>query len=470
VLHAPAMIDTLRQAFSGTLLTDNADMAPFLLDWRKTWRGTAHAVVQPDSVEDVAKIVRWCAAHHMAIVPQGGNTSQSGGSVPQASGDNIVLSLTRLRTIRHVDPVNNTITVDAGCILQQVQEAALAVDRYFPLSLGAEGSCTIGGNLATNAGGTAVLRYGNTRDLCLGLEVVTAQGDIWNGLKSLRKDNSGYDLKDLFIGSEGTLGVITGAVLKLFPNPAAKVVAFMGVDSTQDAMAVFNQFRHTLDTSLTAFELLSNECLQIVLAQFPDLRAPLQKSSPWYLLAEVTDMQSDAAGQQKLQTQLEFAFSAGWLNDAVIASSHAQSDALWALRENISEAQGRNSKVIKHDISVPISSIADFTDQGIAAVGKSFPSARPVIFGHLGDGNLHYNFASLPRADGDIFLAQQPGINQVVHDLVRAHHGSISAEHGLGVLRRDEASQHRSPVEKKLMQSIKQTLDPQNIMNPGKLL
>jgi FAD/FMN-containing dehydrogenase len=464
------MIDTLRQAFSGALLTDPSDTAPFLIDWRKTWRGIALAVAQPDSVEDVAKIVRWCAAHNVAIVPQGGNTSQSGGSVPQTTGNNIVLSLTRLRTIRSIDPVNNTITVDAGCILQDVQEAALAVDRYFPLSLGAEGSCTIGGNLATNAGGTAVLRYGNTRDLCLGLEVVTAQGDIWNGLKALRKDNSGYDLKDLFVGSEGTLGVITGAVLKLFPNPAAKVVAFLGVESPQKAMQAFNQFRRALDTSLTAFELLSHACLQIVLTHFPDARAPLETSSPWYLLVEISDMQSDAAGQQKLQTELETAFSEGLVMDAVIASSHAQSDSLWALRERISEAQGRNGKVIKHDISVPISSIADFIDQGISAMAQAFPDARPVIFGHLGDGNLHYNFASMPGADGDMFMAKQADINRTVHDLVRAHHGSISAEHGLGVLRRDEASQHRSVVEAKLMQSIKQTLDPQGIMNPGKLL
>ena len=464
------MIESLRHSFSGKLLIEPADIAPFLIDWRKTWRGTAFAVAIPDSVEDVTAIVRWCAANGVAIVPQGGNTSQSGGSVPRDTGHNLVLSLTRLNRIRAIDRLNNTMTVDAGCILQTVQDAAAAADRYFPLSLGAEGSCTIGGNLATNAGGTAVLRYGNARDLCLGLEVVTAQGEVWDGLKGLRKDNSGYDLRDLFIGSEGTLGVITGAVLKLFPKPAARLTAFVAVQSCAEAMALFEQMRREHDTALTAFELMSDVCLGLVLDHFPDTRDPLAAHSPWYVLIELTDLNSEASARAGLEMSLATALDASLIHDAVIAESLAQSRALWQLREFISEAQGADGKAIKHDIAVPVSGIAAFVEAGLAAVKTVYPEVRPVIFGHLGDGNLHYNFSSAKGADQTAFVDQQPRINHIVHDLVRAHHGTISAEHGLGVLRRDEADEFRSPVERDLMQRIKTALDPQGIMNPGKLM
>ena len=464
------LIDSLRASFAGRLLTDADDIAPFLIDWRKTWRGVALAVAQPDTVEDVASVVRWCGENACAVVPQGGNTGQSGGSVPRDSGRNIVLSLSRLAKVREIDPANNTITVDAGCVLQTVQEAALAADRFFPLSLGAEGSCTVGGNLATNAGGTAVLRYGSARDLCLGLEVVTAQGEIWNGLKGLRKDNSGYDLRDLFIGSEGTLGIITGAVLKLLPKPAARLVAFVAVDTPADAMALFDLARQHHDTALTAFELLSETCLSLVLAQFPDVRRPLTNPSLWYLLTEITSAQSDAAGRADLQALLEAGLAAGLVLDAVIAETLAQGSALWALRERISEAQGAAGAAIKHDIAVPISDIAAFIEAGLAAVTAAYPTIRPVIFGHLGDGNLHFNFSPAPGADQAAFLTEQVTINRIVHDIVRAHRGSISAEHGLGVLRRDEAHAFRSPVERQLMATIKTALDPQGIMNPGKLL
>jgi FAD/FMN-containing dehydrogenase len=464
------MIDSLRAKFSGKLLTDAADLDPYLIDWRKTWRGTALAVAVPDSVDDVANVVRWCAANDVAIVPHGGNTSQSGGSVPRDTGRSLVLSLTRLNRIRSVDPVNNTMTVDAGCILQSVQEAALAADRYFPLSLGAEGSCTIGGNLATNAGGTAVLRYGNARDLCLGLEVVTANGEVWNGLKGLRKDNSGYDLRDLFIGSEGTLGVITGAVLKLFPKPAARLTALVAVRNCADAMALFDQVRRDQDTALTAFELLSDVCLGLVLKHHSDMRDPLSAPSPWYVLIELTDMKSEAHARAALEESLATAFDADLIQDAVIAGSLAQSKALWHLRETISEAQAADGTAIKHDIAVPISSVAAFIVEGLAAVDAAYPDFRPVIFGHLGDGNLHYNFSSAAGADQVAFVAEQDGLNRIVHDLVRAHGGTISAEHGLGVLRRDEADAYRSPVEKRLMRAIKVALDPQGLMNPGKLL
>jgi FAD/FMN-containing dehydrogenase len=463
-------IQDLRAKFSGDLLVDEHDVDPFLIDWRKTWRGVALGVAVPNSVQDVANIVRWCAANAVRIVPQGGNTGQSGGSVPPPTGQNLVISLTRLNKVRAIDPENNTISVDAGCVLQTVQEHAATADRYFPLSLGAEGSCTIGGNLATNAGGTAVLRYGNARDLCLGLEVVTADGSIWDGLKGLRKDNSGYDLRDLFIGSEGTLGIITGAVLKLFPKPAARVVAFIGVASPQAAMAVFDAARARLDTALTAFELLSDACLSLVVKHIPGSRHPLDAVHPWYLLIEISDMHSEAVCRAELETLLAACLEAHHIQDAVIAETLAQSKALWALRENISQAQGTEGRAIKHDIAVPISDVAALIDDGVAAVSGVFPDFRPVIFGHLGDGNLHFNFSSAPGADQAAFMAEQDKLNTVVHDIVRAKGGTISAEHGLGVLRRDEAHHHRSDIERRMMAGIKAAFDPKNIMNPEKLL
>ena len=463
-------LKSLRAAFSGALLTSDGDCAPFLIDWRKTWRGTAIAVAQPDSVDDVAKLVRWCAENEVRVVPQGGNTGQSGGSVPPATGQNLVVSLTRLNAVRRIDLANNTVTVDAGCVLQSVQALADAHDRYFPLSLGAQGSCTIGGNLATNAGGSAVLRYGNMRDLCLGIEVVTAQGDIWNGLKALRKDNSGYDLRDLFIGSEGTLGVITGAVLKLFPKPAARVTAFIAVATPADAMHLFETARAKFDTALSAFELMSDTCLELVIKHVPGARAPLAERSGWYLLAEFSDPRSEDDCRSNLQSWLEDGLAAGLISDAVIAESHAQSAALWSLRESISPAQASEGKAIKHDIAVPVSEIAAFIAEGLAAATAQFPGIRPVIFGHLGDGNIHYNFSAQAGADQNAFLALAPRLNAMIHDLVRAHGGTISAEHGLGVLRRDEAHAYRSPVEQRLMAAIKSALDPHGMMNPEKLL
>lgn len=460
------MIASLRAAFAGTLLTDPADTAAYLTDWRKAWTGTALAVAIPDTSQDVAKIVRWCAANNVAIVPQGGNTGQSGGSVPRAEGQNIVLSLTRMNRIRSIDPANNTMTVDAGCILQTIQEAAAHADRYFPLSLGAEGSCTIGGNLATNAGGTAVLRYGNARDLCLGLELVTAQGEIWDGLKGLRKDNSGYDLRDLFIGSEGTLGVITGAVLKLFPSPAERSTAFVALASPQQAMALFDAMRATNDTALTAFEIMSDMCLALVLEHVPGTRNPLASRGAWYVLIEFSGSDVRAALEQSLADAL----AAGTIGDAVIADSVAQARALWQLRESISPAQAADGGGIKHDIAVRVASVAAFIDEALAAVAMTFPNIRPVTFGHLGDGNLHFNFSSAPGANQAAFQASAPQLNAIVHGIVRNYGGTISAEHGLGVLRRDEADAHRSPVERRLMRTIKNALDPQAIMNPGKMM
>lgn len=463
-------LDDLAGRFRGRILVEPDDVEPFLVDWRKLWRGRAIAVVQPDTAEDVAAVVRWCARHGVPIVPQGGNTGMSGGATPDRDGRAIVLSLARLGRIRAIDPVNNTVTLDAGCILQAVQDAADAADRFFPLSLAAEGSCTIGGNLATNAGGTAVLRYGNIRELCLGLEVVTARGELWDGLKGLRKDNSGYDLRDLFIGSEGTLGIITGAVLKLFPRPRARIAAFLAVNSPGEALELLSTGRARFDARLTAFELLSAQCHDLVLAHFPALRRPLETIAPWYLLIELSELTDEARARDDLETFLADAFESGLVLDGAIAENVAQSRAFWALRENIAEAQGAEGKTIKHDIALPISRVAAFIAEADAAIRARWPDIRFVTFGHLGDGNLHYNFSPPVGADQNAFYAQQDDINRVTHDIVIAHRGTISAEHGLGVLRNHEAARYRSPVELRLMHAIKDALDPGNLMNPGKML
>ena len=465
-----ADLDGLRAAFAGRLIVEPGALAPFLIDWRQTWRGVAIAVAQPDTAEGVAAVVRWCAENGIAIVPQGGNTSQSGGSVPNASGTNLVLSLARLNRIRSVDPDNDTITVDAGCILATIQAAAADAGRLFPLSLGAEGSCTIGGNLATNAGGTAVLRYGNARELCLGVEVVTASGEVWDGLKGLRKDNSGYDLRDLFIGSEGTLGIITGAVLKLVPAPVARHVAFVAVPDCQAAMALFGALRKAHDSGLTAFELMSEQCMALVLEAFADTRRPFVTVAPWYVLIELSDFRGGDDLRSALERSLGGAIEQGMIADATIAESLTQGAALWGLRERISQAQAADGGGIKHDIAVPLSRIAAFVEEALSAVCRRYPDIRPVVFGHLGDGNLHFNFSSAPGADQAAFRGEQESVNAIVHDIVRAHRGTISAEHGLGMLGRDEAHAHRSPVERAMMGAIKQALDPAGIMNPGKLL
>ena len=463
-------ISDLRSAFAGRLLTDPADMAPFLTDWRGLWTGRARAVVQPDSTADVAALVRWCAERRVPIVPQGGNTGMSGGATPDGSGDAIVLSLARLNRIRAIDTVNDSITVEAGCVLQAVQDAADHADRYFPLSLAAEGSCTIGGNLACNAGGTGVLRYGMARDLCLGLEVVTADGEIWDGLRGLRKDNSGYDLRDLFIGSEGTLGIITAAVLKLHPRPLARATAFVALQSPASALELLGLVRRRHQSALSAFELLSETCLSLVVEHRPGARRPLGAGAPWYVLIEFSGFADEESLRADLEAVLMAGLDTGIVLDAAIAESLSQSAAFWAIREGISEAQGAIGKTIKHDIAVPVSAIGRFLDQADAAVARRWPGARQVTFGHVGDGNLHYNFSPAPGQDGAAFMAMQDNLNALVHDIVVAHGGTISAEHGLGVLRRDEAARLKSPVELRLQHKIKQALDPLGILNPGKVI
>jgi FAD/FMN-containing dehydrogenase len=460
----------LQQSFSGRLLTGAEEMAPFLLDWRKRWQGKALAVAQPDTAADVAQVVRWCHTHCVAVVAQGGNTGLSGGAIPDQSGHSIVLSLARLTRVRALDPINNTITVEAGCILASVQEAARVANRLFPLSLAAEGSCTIGGNLSTNAGGTGVLRYGNARELCLGIEAVTPQGELWNGLRGLRKDNTGYDLRDLFIGAEGTLGIITAAVLKLFPLPKAQVVSFIAVQTPQQALELLQLAQGRLGAALTAFELVSDFCLQLVLRHFPACQAPLDAASPWYVLLEVSDLIDASRATDATQTVLEEACASALIIDAAVSRSLAQAQALWALRENISQAQALEGKNIKHDIAVPISRIAEFVTETSAAILQAFPGVRMVVFGHLGDGNLHFNVAPPPGISGDDFLGRQDAMNRLTHDTVARYNGSISAEHGLGVLRRDEAARYKAPVETALMRAIKDAIDPLGIMNPGKVL
>ena len=483
MISAPtaSTLASLRAAYAGRLWTEPADAAPFLTDWRGKWSGPALAVAQPADTAEVAQLLAWCHAHGVPVVPQGGNTGLSGGSVPEAAGQPLplLLSLTRLNRVRHVDALNNTLVVEAGATLQQVQDAAREAGRLFPLSLAAEGSCTIGGNLATNAGGVQVLRYGNARELCLGLEVVTPEGEVWNGLRTLRKDNTGYDLRDLYIGSEGTLGVITAAVLKLFPLPAAQVVALVAVPSPGDALQVLALAQQRLGASLTAFELLSDTCMALVLHHVPGSRRPLAEASPWYVLLEISVTGAEASAQahaaQAMEDLLEVAMEQGFVLDAALSTTLAQFEALWALRENISEAQGAEGPTIKHDIALPISRVPEFIAGTDALVGAAFPQVRQVTFGHLGDGNLHYNAS--PVAAGPLdsaakaaFLALEGPLNRLVHDAVHALGGSISAEHGLGVLRRDESARYKAPLELRLMQRIKAALDPKGLMNPAKLL
>jgi FAD/FMN-containing dehydrogenase len=457
---------------AGHVLTGD-DTESYTVDWRGRYRGRALAVARPDSPEQVAAVVRLCAAHGIPLVPQGGNTGLCGGATPANDGKALVLSLARLNRVRAIDIENDTITVEAGCILQGVQQAAEQAGRLFALSLAAEGSCTIGGNLATNAGGTQVLRYGNTRDLTLGLEVVTAEGEIWHGLRGLRKDNTGYDLRDLYIGSEGTLGIITAATLKLFPLPVARCTALLAVPSIEDGVRLLGRARNGFGAALTGFELMAGNCLQAVVRLFPQQRLPFSggsAQSPWFALLELSDSESENHARERFETVLGEAIEAGLASDAAIAENMAQSRALWHLRESIPLAEAELGKAIKHDVSLPISRIADFVRTTNASLQARFPGVGHVVFGHLGDGNLHYNVTPAPGQEEAALLALQPQVYGVVHDSVHAHGGSISAEHGVGQLKIDELPRYKDPVELALMRRVKQALDPAGIMNPGKVV
>ena len=460
----------LADLLGARFLTAPEDIEPYLIDWRRRYHGRALGVAQPDSAEETAAVVRLCVEHGAPVVPQGGNTSLSGGATPDATGRAVVVSMRRMNRVRAVDTDNNTITVEAGCVLAEIQRAAAEAGRLFPLSLAAEGSCSIGGNLSTNAGGVQVLRYGNARELCLGLEVVTASGQVWDGLRGLRKDNTGYDLRDLFIGSEGTLGLITAAVLKLYPRPVAQLTALAAVDSPREAVALLARAQAALGASLTAYEMFSETCLGFVLRHFPTETRPFGQPHPQYVLLECSDTESEAHARERFEALLADGIEAGLVHDAVVAASIAQSRGLWRLRELISEAQAAEGSNIKHDVSVPISQIATFVERTDALLAERFPGVRLVTFGHLGDGNLHYNVSPPPGVASADFLSEQPAINQAVHDSVVAHRGSISAEHGLGQLRRDENRRYKSDVEMGLMRAVKQALDPRGLFNPGKVL
>jgi FAD/FMN-containing dehydrogenase len=445
------------------------DIAPYLTDWRGRYHGAALAVVRPRTTSEVAAVVAACAGAGTPIVPQGGNTGQCGGATPDGSGAAVVVSLTRMNRVRALDADNATITVDAGVTLASVQGAAADAGFQFPLSLAAEGSCTIGGNLSTNAGGTAVLRFGNARELVLGIEVVLADGQVWDGLRGLRKDNTGYDLKDLFIGAEGTLGIVTAAVLKLFPAPRTRTTALAAVGDVAAAVRLLTLLRQALGDRLVGYEIMSALSLAISRRHTPTLPDPIP-GHPWYVLVQADDSAADSPLGAQLEGALGSAIEQEVVADVTIAQSVEQANALWALRENISEAQRREGPNIKHDISVPVSVMPRFLDVAASALRAALPGVRFVTFGHLGDGNLHYNLAGPEGVDPEAFMAEAPRANRIVHDLVAAHHGSISAEHGIGQLKRGELARYKSAIELDLMRRLKVAFDPQDVFNPGKVL
>jgi len=465
-----SLLDALRGVVGPHQVLNEGDLDAYHLDWRQRWRGRSLAVVRPGSTAEVAAVLRLCHDARVAVVPQGGNTGLVGGGVPDESGQQILLSLTRLQAVRAIDRANLTMTVEAGCVLQVAQEAAAAADLLLPLSLASEGSCTIGGNLATNAGGTQVLRFGNARELCLGLEVVTPSGDIWDGLGGLRKDNTGYDLRHLYIGSEGTLGVITAAVMRLYPRPAARMTALAACASLEDCVALLQLAQARADASLTGFEAMNAFSLALVRRHFPQLAQALPPS-PWTVLLELCDAQDEAHASTVFEGLLEAALEGGLISDAAVATSVAQSRTMWQLRESIPLAQAQEGLNIKHDISVPVSRIPAFVRQADAALATAFAGARLVNFGHLGDGNLHYNVQAPEGGSAADFLRKhEHAVNAIVFDAVAAHGGSFSAEHGIGALKRDELAQRKSPVALDLMRAIKSALDPAGLMNPGRLL
>ncbi len=452
------------------VLSDPTDMAGYLTDWRGAYSGTAVAVVRPGSTPEVAEVVRVCRASGVAIVPQGGNTGLCGGAVPDSSGRQVVLSLTRMRRIRQLDAANATVTVEAGAVLRAVQDAAAAAGLLFPLSLGAEGSCTIGGNLATNAGGTAVLRYGTMRELTLGLEVVLPDGTTWHGLRGLRKDNTGYDLKQLLIGAEGTLGVITAAVLKLFPAVRSRATAWVALPEPLAAVTLLGAFRELAGARLTGFELMSRQSVDFVLQHSRGARDPIRGAHPWYALVELSDSAPDAPLGETLEHGLGDVLEQGVARDAAVASGAAQSAGLWALREGISEAQNAEGPSLKHDITVPVGDIPAFITRTDAALRAALPGLRIVTYGHVGDGNLHYNLSKPVGSDDGSFLSRADVLARIVFDSVRSFDGSISAEHGIGQSKRDLIADYKDPLELALMKGIKQLFDPDGLMNPGKVL
>jgi FAD/FMN-containing dehydrogenase len=469
-MPTPELLSHLRSIVGPAGYLDQAaDIEPYLVDHRKLYRGATALVLRPDSTDQVSRILSACNEAGVGVVPFGGNTSYCGGTVPNADGSEIVLSLGRLKRVRTIDPVNNTMIVEAGCVLAEVQKAAEGVDRLFPLSLGSEGSCQIGGNLSTNAGGTAVLHYGMTRDLVLGLEVVLADGRVLDGLKGLRKDNTGYDLKHLFMGAEGTLGVITAASLKLFPRPASVATALIAVTTPQAAVDLLGRLRSATG-SLTTFELMPRIGIELTLKHITGVSDPFDAPSQWYVLAEATSPRVGDPLESIMEAALGDAMEAGLLSDAAVAQSEAQRQMFWRIRETIPEAQRQEGASIKHDVSVMISRLPAFMEEGAAIVKRLAPTARLVAYGHLGDGNLHFNVTVPMGGDGKTFLASAPAINEAIHDLIAEYRGSISAEHGIGRLKREELEHYKSSADLEVMRAIKDALDPNGIMNPGKVI
>jgi FAD/FMN-containing dehydrogenase len=465
------LITQLQAAVGANNVLTDGDLSAYEWDWRRRARGKALAVVRPGSTAEVAAVVRACAAAGTPIVPQGGNTGMVVGSTPDASGREVVLNLTRMNRLRSLDAGNLTMTMDAGCVLQNLQQAAEDAGFLFPLSLAAEGSCTIGGNLGTNAGGTGVVRYGNTRDLCLGLEVVTPQGEVWDGLSGLRKDNTGYDLRDLFIGSEGTLGVITGATMKLYPLPVATLTSWAAVPSMEAAVTLLGLAHRHLGAGLTGFEVMGQFALSLVAKHMPQMRVPFHAESPYCVLLENSDQESEPHARAQFERLLEAALEDGCATDAVVAENIAQARALWNVREHIPLAQAQEGLNIKHDISIPVSSIPAFCAETDALLQREIAGVRLVNFGHLGDGNLHYNVQAPEGGDMQAFLREQEErVNTLVYDQVKRFAGSISAEHGIGALKVGKLPDYKSPVALKMMQALKRALDPQNIMNPGRVI
>jgi FAD/FMN-containing dehydrogenase len=467
----PEVVERLKAVVGASgFLDDPADMAPYCRSWRDDWVGHVPIVLRPKSTDEVAALVRICAEAGVGIVPQGGNTGLTGGGQPHPDLSEVIVSTSRLNRIRSLDTVNDTITVEAGVVLKAIQEAADAAGRLFPLSLGAEGSCQIGGNISTNAGGVQVLRYGNARNLIMGLEVVLPDGSDWDGLKGLRKDNTGYDLKQLFIGAEGTLGIVTAAVLRLFPKPTASETAWVALDTPQAAVALLGHMRGEMGDAVSAFELMCRLIIDLLLTGVPGHEDPIGQVHPWYVLMEVTSQGPPGSLYGPFSEALAGAQEAGLVRDALLASSGAQARRLWKMRESLVEAQVSAGGTIAHDVSVPVSRIPEFIARADAAVVAAYPGVRPCAFGHVGDGNMHYNPVRPRDWDGARFRQERPRVNRIVHDIVAELGGSISAEHGIGQSRLAELAHYKAPVEIGMMRAVKRALDPGGIMNPGKVV
>jgi len=471
----PAVMDGLRAIVGAKgLIVDERDKQPFVTDWRGSTIGTAAVVVRPADTEEVSQVVKLCHGHGIAIVPQGGNTGLMGGATPWPNHSGIVLSLGRMNRVLNVDPVGYSMTVEAGCVLQTLQETAASHDRFFPLSLGAEGSCMIGGNLSTNAGGVQVLRYGNARNLVMGLEVVLPNGDVWDGLRSLKKDNTGYDLKHLFMGAEGTLGIITKAVLKLWPSPKDVCAAWLAIRDPQAGIEVLSEAHSASEDNVGSCELMSRAATEIVLRHIPGVQDPLKADTPWYLLLEWSSSRPRADGAEGMSEKMEQFLAAemetGRVLDAVIAQNEAQARNMWRIRESVAEAGRADGPALSYDISVSISKIPEFIDKGILAALAILPGLRPLPLGHIGDGNVHFTLSAPKGMDAQTLRQYEPAVTRAVNDLITSLAGSISAEHGIGIDKIDELAHYRSKIELDTMRTIKRALDPKNIMNPGKVL